>query len=85
MRDNKLEYTIKAYSPLNQGKELIYESTHIGIASLEIEIPILESRMGRNEIGEIEVISHIELYGSYHILSLVNIRFILNKIKGLRI
>ena len=64
MRDGKWEYTIRAYSPTNQGGGLDRETVHVGTASRDIEISAFRARMARGEIRKIEVISHIEPFGT---------------------
>ena len=64
MRNNKWEYTIKAYYPSNVPlphipNALAIETTHIGKASRDTEIAAFRERMNRNEISHIEVISHV--------------------------
>jgi hypothetical protein len=64
MRDNRWEYTIRAYRPTNQGGGLDIETVHKGTASRDIEIAAFKSRMARGEISYIEVIAHVEPYGT---------------------
>ena len=63
MRDGKWEYTIRAYRPPNQGGELVLETVHVGESSRDMEVDVFRTRMRRDEIGKIEVISHVEPYG----------------------
>lgn len=63
MLDGKWEYTIRAYSPPNQGGGLVLETVHVGTHSRDTEIAVFQARMARGEIDHIEVISHIEPFG----------------------
>lgn len=64
MRDGKWEYTIRAYRPPNQGGGLDIETVHVGTASRDIEIAAFRARMARGEIDYIEVITHVEPFGT---------------------
>jgi hypothetical protein len=64
MRDGKWEYTIKAYRPPNQGGGLLIETVHVGTTSRDIELSVFRTRMARGEVSHVEVISHVEPYGT---------------------
>lgn len=64
MRDGKWLYTIRAYKPPNQGGGLAIETVHATEASRDIEIEVFRTRMRRGEIAHIEVISHVEPFGT---------------------
>ena len=64
MRDGKWEYTIRAYYPPNRGGGLALETVHVGIHSRDTEIAVFRERMARGELSHIEVISHIEPFGT---------------------
>ncbi len=64
LRNNKWEYTIRAYRGPNQGGGLVLETVHVGTASRDMEIAVFRTRMARGEISHIEVISHVEPFGT---------------------
>lgn len=69
MRDGKWHYTIKAYAATNQGGGLVMETVHVGTASRDVEIAAFRTRMARREISYIEVIAHVEPFGTERIYS----------------
>lgn len=64
MRDGKWEYTIRAYYPPNRGGGLAIETVHVGETSRDMEIGAFKARMARGEISHIDVIAHVEPYGT---------------------
>jgi hypothetical protein len=64
MRDGKWEYTIRAYRPPNQGGGLLIETLHVGTVSRDIELSVYRDRMARGEIDHLELIEHIEPFGT---------------------
>jgi hypothetical protein len=69
MRDGKWEYTIRAYRPPNQGGGLLMETVHVGTHSRDVEIDVFKTRMRRGEVARIEVIAHVEPFGTIAIYS----------------
>lgn len=69
MRDGRWEYTIRAFRPPNKGGGLAIETVHVGTASRDIEIGAFKARMARGEISHIEVVTHIEPFGTMTIWS----------------
>lgn len=67
MRDGKWRYTIRAYWPPNRGGGLAIETVHATEISRDIEIAAFQSRISRHEIDYIDVIAHIEPFGTTRI------------------
>ena len=64
MRDGRWEYTIRAYRATNQGGGVLMETVHVGTASRDMEIAAYRARMRRGDVAKIEVIAHVEPYGT---------------------
>lgn len=67
MRDGRWSYTIKAFAPTNHGGGLLIETVHATESSRDIEISVFKDRMRRGEVDHIEVIAHVEPYGTERI------------------
>lgn len=61
---SKWDYTIRAYRPPNQGGGLLIETVHKGTASRDIEVSVFKDRMARGEVDHIEIIAHVEPFGT---------------------